>query len=845
MIPVTFQGEDAYLLDDPPDWSSTVDLTAQAPSHREQGLSGRECRRPLSDTLRLSLSYSALIERDALPAFRNALQDLQNKRVLCPLWPKFIPEGTASPNVTASHYALLGDGSAPEIKTHAELPFSRPSYPLMRGVLKDIPDASLLHDELASVDFNFTENSPATASGVATYENTAAIVGSNISPDYPSDIFVAGLGSNIAKVEVVFSQFIRQFPHRLRIVLVSPAGTKVLLMANCGKLDVDVVDIDIFDMTISDSGGLIPEGSDFGAGTYFPTNHGFTGDLGAPAPAHPYTSPLSAFNGQDPNGSWCLFVYSDPPQADGVIMDDGWKLMIATGEGSVYSIVPDAFTPPTGLADGSASVRPLFPFRPNWANRPNEAGAEVNIDRRPVGQGRSTSDSYYAQRSRRAGTQMFTLADDDPWKLLRFFLDQGALQKNFWLPTGIADARLTVDVTSIATTLTVDNPTGIGGNRFLLLDDLATRTPVKVTNPAGPWTLAAAVGQAYGKNSTSLQDMMLARFKREHMTIRFRSPQLAEASLDFQEMPWETGTVSGETFGTTLGTLPLSAMLYEFRQVLPDTTNIWRFTNFERALSNGSVTFTPVNIEHDSIREAATLERQQTNLTCRFFPGNPMAMLIPFQLEWPLEIVISECDVSGTTASNIQALFVGEIESASPDGPFIKAVARSLASIHERRIPRRLIQPSCNSSLFEPAPWCGVDREDWHWIGTVASYNSSTLELALSGVAKSFGVPPIEVIHFFAGGYLEISFVTGKVYRAIADSTAETGGTIVLVLGSPLITAPAAGLAVDFFPGCDGSYATCRDKFGNSARFVGFPWMPVGNPSLVKVSKNVSAGGKK
>ncbi len=675
MLEVTFQGNPAYLLDDDcsPDWAN-MELQAALPSHvADIGLTGIETRRGESNALRFSLTYSATLTGDAVPKFRNALQDLNTQPVLCPFWMDYFDAGD-SPTMEADYYVLMGDGSTPEIKPHADLPFARPAYPLMVGIIDDRPTASLLCGETVNVTIRFAEND------------------------------------------------------------------------------------------------------------------------------------------------------------------------------ALYLTLP-AFAPSTALADASGASRPLFPWRPNWDRKPSEL-IDDNVARETVGQGRESADCYFEGRARRQHRQYFTLTNGEPWQLLRLFQDHGPSQ-NFWLPGGMTEAALTANVAAIDTALTVDSPSSRGDNVHLLIDDLTNRTAVKVTSTAGNnWNLSAAVGQAYNKSFARVESLVLARFERAVLTVQFRGSDTATANITFIEVPWETSVVAGETFGTTFGGLPKFSYLYVFSMSYPGATQTWRYTSFERDLNDGSNDFTSVHIEHDQIRETASLERHETNLKSRYFTGNPLALFVPFRLEWPLRLEIYECDVSGGSASNKRCLFVGEVSRVRTRGPFIDATAKSLSAQHDRKIPKSALQTNCNFILFDaPDPitgrGCGLDPADWTWNGNVVSYDATTRELALSGVARVSGVAPILSANYFAGGYLYFGLGQAAQYRAITRSTAEVAGALTLLLATPLTTAPAVAAAITFHPGCQGRYSPdCITKFSNGERFGGMPYMPVGNPTMLRPKNNSSPGKK-
>jgi Ca2+-binding RTX toxin-like protein len=71
----------------------------------------------------------------------------------------------------------------------------------------------------------------------------------------------------------------------------------------------------------------LPDGSQITSGTYRPTDYQVGDTFPTPAPAGPYGTALSAFNGTNPNGAWQLFVQDDTGWDSGSIAG-GWSLTI-------------------------------------------------------------------------------------------------------------------------------------------------------------------------------------------------------------------------------------------------------------------------------------------------------------------------------------------------------------------------------------------------------------------------------------------------------------------------------------------------------------------------------------
>jgi subtilisin-like proprotein convertase family protein/Tol biopolymer transport system component len=162
----------------------------------------------------------------------------------------------------------------------------------------------------------------ANASYIRILDNAAATL-------YPSPIVVSGVSDTVTKVTVTISGMSHTFPSDIDVLLVGPAGQKVLLMSDAGgSLDISGVTLTFDD----DAASSLTQLGQIVSGTFKTTNFDTVSDaFPAPAPAGPYSSVLSVFNGINPNGTWNLFVRDDVGGDAGEIAL-GWSLtFVSTG----------------------------------------------------------------------------------------------------------------------------------------------------------------------------------------------------------------------------------------------------------------------------------------------------------------------------------------------------------------------------------------------------------------------------------------------------------------------------------------------------------------------------------
>lgn len=146
---------------------------------------------------------------------------------------------------------------------------------------------------------------------------------------YPSNITVSGVAGVVERVSVTLNGLTHAFPADIDVLLVSPSGRKSVIMSDFGGGSPGVSNVNV---TLDDYAATpVPSvvtgntGRPFSSGSYRPANSGTTDQFPSPAPANPYTYTMSAFNGDNPNGTWSLYIIDDA-NLDGGSISGGWTI---------------------------------------------------------------------------------------------------------------------------------------------------------------------------------------------------------------------------------------------------------------------------------------------------------------------------------------------------------------------------------------------------------------------------------------------------------------------------------------------------------------------------------------
>lgn len=157
---------------------------------------------------------------------------------------------------------------------------------------------------------------------------------------YPATVNVAGLSGTIEDVAIRLEGVTHTYPEDLDILLVGPGGQRAMFMSDVGGWN----DISNITLTFQD-GAPPPSPTQLLTGRFSPSNIAAIESLPAPAPPGPYPTPLSVFQGTNPNGAWQVFIEDDFTTDIGTM--SGFSLIFSlSGTGDYIATEGELIFPP-------------------------------------------------------------------------------------------------------------------------------------------------------------------------------------------------------------------------------------------------------------------------------------------------------------------------------------------------------------------------------------------------------------------------------------------------------------------------------------------------------------------
>jgi len=202
----------------------------------------------------------------------------------------------------------------------------------------------LRHPNLVESRIHYvTADGSATAAAHTQSSGPLSIPAVGTASPYPATIAVAGLTGTVQHVAVRLEQLTHTFPADLDVLLVGPGGQRAMVMSDIGSFN------DVSGITLTFQDGATTPGAQLVTGTFAPLDFApAEAAMPAPAPAGPYGSSLSVFNGTNPNGVWQLFVNDDQNPDGGSL--GGFSIAITTTtNGGDYIPAAGLLTFPPGI----------------------------------------------------------------------------------------------------------------------------------------------------------------------------------------------------------------------------------------------------------------------------------------------------------------------------------------------------------------------------------------------------------------------------------------------------------------------------------------------------------------
>lgn len=164
MIATTINSLAAYLVNDVPDWESSVKATFEAVSQFEESLSGHEARRPHAHTIRMRLQQSYTLEGSTAFTFATLLRDYKTQPILVPLYQSSVvwSDRANAPITGKLKLAHKSDWSQWELYTTVEPAWVLATdyvCPVVWGRLEST-EVRWLNDSVAKFEMDLIENGP-------------------------------------------------------------------------------------------------------------------------------------------------------------------------------------------------------------------------------------------------------------------------------------------------------------------------------------------------------------------------------------------------------------------------------------------------------------------------------------------------------------------------------------------------------------------------------------------------------------------------------------------------------------------------------------------------------------
>lgn len=329
-------------------------------------------------------------------------------------------------------------------------------------------------------------------------------------------------------------------------------------------------------------------------------------------------------------------------------------------------------------------------------------------------------------------------------------------------------------------------------------------------------------------------DGYVARLAEDKLTITFHTDSIASSRIRFWNVPWELNPPQGEVFEQ-----PPTAHLYELRQeVFIGDPVYWHFTDNDQpvmaTIDGAQRTFLPASVSHEAPSERLSSAPGTVTFRLGDMPDHPLAPWYRRQGEGVLYLSVYR--VNTDNPNNPLSLFGGELGEVTLQRSVFRA---EFGGRSRRQIPRAAMQRTDNHAPY--AEGGGPPHIGYGVAGILSVDWGSKIFLNYTGGGGFGGT-------YFRGGWIRrgsgLSYESRYILHQINDP--GEGADVAFDLERPF-TNPQIGEGMVFYPGYDGTWSNAQwfTLYGGHHNFLGFPYLPVTNPSAENGAPNPQYPGKK
>lgn len=233
-----------------------------------------------------------------------------------------------------------------------------------------------------------------------------------------------------------------------------------------------------------------------------------------------------------------------------------------------------------------------------------------------------------------------------------------------------------------------------------------------------------------------------------------------------------------------------------------------------------SIRYYAAPIKRTSISSSMNLEVDKTSINLAGIPDELYQAARNDQLEG-IKVVEKRIWWDQNSAAGMEFIIFVGTGTIHFDRNVLIISCKSVLTALNILIPQNLFQQPCNYSLFDEG--CCLNKEDYKESSTASidAINDYTI------IDATFEIPVDDPLKYNAG---EIEIRSGDYIGERRNILLTEDG--LFTTSSPFPGIIKAETEFDYYPGCDGTPETCRDRFGNIENFYGFVYLPAPEESM-------------